>query len=186
MRSIGLTAIALCAALACTGCHKPKRVPVATFPPVIATPAAPPPAPPVEPPEPTPPPPPAPAPSPLEQADKAFVAGSYDDAARGYENYLRTSPTGTERDQALFHLGLSYAFRPNAATDWWRVTATFKQLIDEYPQSPFKAPANLILSLRAELDQVNADAKQRDQKIKQLTTELDRLKKIDADRRKRP
>jgi len=49
-----------------------------------------------------------------------------------------------------------------------------------------KLQANLILSLRAEIDQVAADSKQRDLRIKQLTTELDRLKKIDADRRKRP
>ena len=58
--------------------------------------------------------------------------------------------------------------------------------MDEHPNSPYKQPANLILSLRSELDQAAADNKQRDLKIKQLTTELDRLKRIDADRRKKP
>jgi len=76
--------------------------------------------------------------------------------------------------------------RPAPATDWPRATATLKQLLEEYPESPLKAQANLILSLRADLDQVTNDARQRDQKLRQLTTELDRLKKIDADRRKRP
>jgi len=84
MRSIGIAAIALSAILACTGCHKPpKRVPVATFPP----PLPPPPAPevastPVPTPEPPPPPPPAPAPSALEDADRLFASGNYDDAAK--------------------------------------------------------------------------------------------------------
>ena len=76
--------------------------------------------------------------------------------------------------------------RPAPGSDWPRAIATLKQLVEEYPDSVFKSQANLILSLRAELDQVAADSKQRDLRIRQLTTELDRLKKIDADRRKRP
>ena len=188
MRSIGIAAIALSAILACTGCHKPpKRVPVATFPP----PLPPPPAPevastPVPTPEPPPPPPPAPAPSALEDADRLFASGNYDDAAKVYDNYVKTMTSGPERDQALFRLALTFLLRSAPAPDWTHATNTFKQLIDEYPQSPLKPPASLILMLRSDLDKVNMDAKQRDEKIKQLTTELDRLKKIDADRRKRP
>jgi hypothetical protein len=94
--------------------------------------------------------------------------------------------SGPERDQALFRLALTFLLRSAPAPDWTHATNTFKQLIDEYPQSPLKPPASLILMLRSDLDKVNMDAKQRDEKIKQLTTELDRLKKIDADRRKRP
>lgn len=160
MRSNRITIVAFAAALAVAGCH--KRVPVGALPP-----------------------PPAPAVSALDQADRAFTSGSYDEAARAYENYLRLTPSGAQRDQALFHLGLTHALRPVSA-DWQHAAAAFKQLIDEYPNSPFKPPANLILSLHSELDQVAADSKQRDQRIKQLTTELDRLKKIDADRRRRP
>jgi len=122
----------------------------------------------------------------LEMANRAFISGSYDDAARGYEYYLRIAPTGVYRDQALFHLGVIFALRPAPGTDWQRAMSTLKQLVDDYPTSPLRAPANLILSLHAELDQLTNDSKQRDLKIKQLTTELDRLKKIDADRRKRP
>jgi hypothetical protein len=147
------------------GCQ--KRVPVAALPP-----AAPPPAP--------------PAPSPLELADRAFSAANYDDAVRLYENYLRATPSGGRRDEALFYLGLSYALRPPATADWMRATTTLKQLVDEFPSSIFKPGAALILSMRSELDQAATTGKQRDQQIKQLTTELDRLKKIDADRRRRP
>lgn len=161
MRSNRIATITFAAILATAGCQ--KRVPVAALPPA-----------------------PAPAVPALDQADRAFTSGSYDEAARAYENYLRLTPSGGQRDQALFHLGLTYALRPAPATDWQRAAATFKQLIDEYPDSPFKPPANLIVSLHSGLDQAAADSKQRDQRIKQLTTELDRLKKIDADRRKRP
>ena len=167
MRSNCVAVITLSALLTAFGCH--KRVPVAATPPT---------------------PPPVAVVSALDQANSAFASGSYDEAARGYENYLRATPQGERREQALFQLGLTYALRPAPSVDWQRAAATFKQLIDEYPNGSLKAPTNLILSLHAELDQVAADAKQRDQKndqkIKQLTTELDRLKKIDADRRKRP
>ena len=155
--------LGLCLLLA--ACH--KHVPIAALPPVA-------------------PPPPAPAPSPLTAPDKAFKAGSYDEAARGYEEYLRNNTAGSQRDQALFNLGLSYALRPAPATDWNRAAAALKEIMDEHPNSPYKQPAILILSLHAEVDQAIADNKQRDLKIKQLSTELDRLKKIDADRRRRP
>jgi hypothetical protein len=176
-KCIGLVLVS--AAFVAAGCHKaPRRTPIAAVPPApVATPA------PVPPPTPLPPPPPV---SPLEQPDRAFAAGNYDEAAHGYETYLRTTTSGDQREQALFHLALAYALRPAPATDWPRATATLKQLLEEYPETPLKGQANLILSLRTELDQVSSDVRQRDQKLKQLTTELDRLKKIDADRRKRP
>ena len=166
MRSNGVAIAFLSAALVATGCHK--------RPTVVALPPAPPPAPAA----------PAAPVSPLYQADRAFAAGNYDEAGRGYEGYLRASPAGEQRDQALFHLGLTYVLRP-APSDWQRAATVFKQLIDEYPNSPLKPQANLILSLHSEVDQATADNKLRDQRIKQLTTELDRLKKIDADRRRR-
>ena len=175
MRSKCLGVLLLLAVLAASGCHKGRRTPVVA--------SAPPP------PSPTPtPPPPAPVitVSPLEEADRAFTSGNYEEAARGYDNYLRATTSGGQRDDALFHLALTYVLRPAPGTDWPRAIATLKQLLEEYPESAFKSQANLILSLRAELDQASADSKQRELRIKQLTTELDRLKKIDADRRKRP
>jgi Tetratricopeptide repeat len=182
MRSKCLTALLLSTLLAAAGCHKRTTV--------VASPPSPPPTPPAAP-APAPAPPPAPPPpavvvSPLEQADRAFASGNYDEAARGYENYLQATTSGGQRDDALYHLALTYALRPAPGTDWPRAIATLKQLVEEYPDSALKLQANLILSLRAEIDQVAADSKQRDLRIKQLTTELDRLKKIDADRRKRP
>lgn len=174
----------LCLCLLVSGCH--KHVPIVALPP--APPPTPPPAPIFMPSlAPAVPPPLEPPPvAPLSAADRAFNAGNYDESARAYEEYLRNNASGKERDQALFYLGLSYALRPAPAADWTKAGAAFKELVDAQPQSQLRLPANLILSMRAELDQSAADSKQRDQKIKQLTTELDRLKKIDADRRKKP
>jgi TolA-binding protein len=121
--------------------------------------------------------------SPLNAADRAFDAGSYDEAARGYDDYLHANPEGSQRDHALFYFGLCLALRTGPSTDWTRAAAAFKELVDQHPKSPFMQPASVILSLRSELDQVSADTKQRDLRIKQLSTELDRLKKVDERRK---
>ena len=113
----------------------------------------------------------------FDQANLAFDAGRYYEAAQSYEAYLQRETAGTHRDEALFREALSYGLLSNP--DWSRVTTLLKQLVDRHPQSPLRAAATLILSLQS-------DTQKRDQRIKQLTTELDKLKQIDAERRKRP
>jgi hypothetical protein len=124
----------------------------------------------------------------VDLAHRAFASGNYEEAGRGYENFLKTGPTqeNARIPEAMLYLALSYALRPAPATDWPRASTVLKQLIDEYPDSPLRGQAILLLSLRSEVDQAAGEVRQRDQRLKQLTTELDRLKKIDADRRKRP
>ncbi len=121
---------------------------------------------------------------PLRDADLAFAAGNYDDAAHLYEDYLRANSTGSLRDHALFNLAMSLYLRAPTATDWTKFTSVLKELVDGYPNSSLKAPAAIILSLRSEVDQLNGDIKQKDQKIKQLTNQLDAIKKEDARRRR--
>ena len=161
MRTNRFIAVSVLTVLMAAACH--KRTPVAVQPPAPV---------------------PGPTVSPLDQADRSFNAGNYDEAARGYDSYLKQTLSGGERAQALFRLGLTYLLRPGP--DWPHATASFKQLMDEFPNSPFKPPANLILTLHSELDRLASGTQQRDQRIRKLTTELDRLKNIDTDRRKRP
>jgi len=126
----------------------------------------------------------------LEQADRWFKAGVYDESAQAYEKYLRLQPTGCPCEQELLRLALSYVLRRSPRPDWQRATSVLKQLVEEYPNSSFTASASLILALRSQLDHLTVDAavstKQRDEQIRQLSSELDRLKKIDSDRMKRP
>jgi TolA-binding protein len=122
----------------------------------------------------------------LEQAEAAFVAGNYRDAATSYESYLQMSPEGDKRDEALFRLGLVYALPGASSQDWVRATSYLKRLVDEYPASPLKAPANLILSLQTDITTLTADGERREQRIRQLTSEIEKLKMIDTTRRTRP
>ena len=161
MRTNRVIAITFSAIFITSACQ--KHLPVAALPPI---------------------PPPDPAAVELDTANHSFTVGNYDEAARRYEKYLQLNSSGLRRDEALFYMGLSYAMRSSA--DWQRASSAFRQIMEDFPKSSFKAPAGLILSLHGDLDQANTNAQQRDLRIRQLTTELDRLKKIDADRRKRP
>jgi hypothetical protein len=115
--------------------------------------------------------------NPLGDAEQAFIAGNYAEAARSYDKYLQVQSAGERRPEALFREAVSLALLPNA--DWNRINGLLKDVVDHYHDSPFWAPSSLIYTL-------SADARTRDQKLKQLTTELDKLKQIDAERRKRP
>jgi len=193
-----LTAHIILTLLFLTACHKRSPITTSTSPAVVAVPEPPVLAIPLSRvvllPEPSvvvsPPAAPSPAMAALEQADRWFKAGVYDEAAQAYEKYLRLQPTGCPCEQELFRLGLSYVLRRSSKPDWHRATSVLKQLVAEYPHSSFTASASLILALRSELDRLALDAavstKQRDEQIRQLSSELDRLKKIDSDRRKRP
>jgi tetratricopeptide (TPR) repeat protein len=117
-----------------------------------------------------------------EQADKAYTAGRYDEAIQAYENFLLLSAGGDRRDEALFRLGLSYALRSNGEGDWQHARNSLKQLVNDYPGSPLKPPAAVILTLRAQADGLAGDIKTREQAMRQLSVELERLKQIDAER----
>jgi hypothetical protein len=172
-----------------------KKTPVAVAVPVVEVtpePLPPPPPPPEpeppppEPPPPPPPPPPEPTPAEiaLEAGNRAYDAGAYDEAVRPYEEYLKLVPEGAPRDQILFRLSLIFAGATPA--DWTRASVYLSQLIGEFPNSPLRPAASLLLAMRSEIDVLSSDAQKREERIKQLTAELDRLKKIDADRQRRP
>jgi TolA-binding protein len=122
----------------------------------------------------------------FEQAEVAFAMSDYVMAIQDYENYLQSVPNGDHVEMALFHAGMAYALQTRPPANWKLATASLTQLVNEHPDSPLKPTATLILSLRSHADELARDAKTRNENLQQLNTELERLKRIDADRRKRP
>src|SRR5213594_1933037 len=122
----------------------------------------------------------------FEQAELAFGMGDYEAAIQDFENYLQWVPNGDRTDQVLFHVGMAYVLRTKPPANWTRATASLRRLVNEHPDSPLRPEATLILSLRSRADQLAKDAKATSEIVLELNMELERLKKIDADRRKRP
>ena len=121
-------------------------------------------------------------PSLFEQAELAFASGNYPEAIQTYE----ALSVAEQSDQALFHLGIAYILNDKGTANWGRAKANLERLVEEYPESSLTPTAGLILSLRSRVDHLAKDTKTRDDAIQQLRSELERLKRIDADRRKRP
>ena len=67
--------------------------------------------------------------------------------------------------------------------DWQRAGNYFNQVVNEFPASPLKPAAQLILTLKSETVQLAAESDARNQRIRQLNTELERLIRIDSERR---
>jgi hypothetical protein len=122
----------------------------------------------------------------FEEAELSFVTGDYVAAIEEYEDYLQFIPNGERIDQVLLHVGMAYVLRTKPPANWKQATASLKRLVTEHPDSPLRPTANLILSLRSNADQLAKDAKARNEAMQQLNTELERLKKIDANRGKHP
>ena len=119
----------------------------------------------------------------LNNATTAFARADYTQAARDFQQYLNLTPSGGQRDQALFHLGLIYSMPGDSRLDWQRAGNYFNQVANEFPSSPLKPAAQLILVLKSETVQLAAESETRNQRIRQLNTELERLIRIDSERR---
>jgi TolA-binding protein len=121
----------------------------------------------------------------FEQAESSFLTGDYVAAIQDYEDYLQLIPNGDRVDQVLLHVGMAYVLRTKPPANWKEATTSLSRLVNEYPDSPLRPTASLILSLRSHADQLARDAKARNELMQQLNTELERLKKIDKNRGKR-
>ena len=116
------------------------------------------------------------------EAERYFTDGNYRQAAQAFEKFLRSFPKAPDRDRALFHLGFSLALSGNDK-DFLQTEAALRRLIAEFPRSPYRRQAEWILSLRAQIVQLQSNIKDRDERIQQLSNELNKLKSIDFDRR---
>ena len=130
------------------------------------------------------PPPPPVLPAALAEAETAFESGDFVRAASSYESYLQSKPQAVDTDAILFRCAVAQSLsgvRDAASNE------TFRQLIKDYSNSPYASSARRILDYRDKLAKSQqSELKTKDDKIRQLTDELDILKKADSGRRRTP
>ena len=105
------------------------------------------------------------------QAQQGDLAG----AARFYELYLRGESQGPNRERALFHLALIYSFPDSRVHDLARAEMLFQTLLNEFAESPYSVQVRTLQELQASLEN-------REEQIRRLQEELERLKEIDLGR----
>lgn len=119
----------------------------------------------------------------LDLGEADFRAGNYGKAALYFDAFVSINPESERRDRALFLMGLSYALAADSEQNRRQSEAAFKQLITEFPDSPYRPQAEYILDLRKQIETLKADAKERSETVKELSDELKKLKEIDLQRR---
>ena len=116
------------------------------------------------------------------EAERNFAEGNYRQAAQAFEKFLHAFPKARYRDRALFHLGFSLALSGNDR-DLLLTEAALRRLIAEFPKSPYRRQAEWILGLKTQIQELQSDVKDGNERIRQLSNELNKLKSIDFDRR---
>jgi TolA-binding protein len=116
------------------------------------------------------------------EAERNFAAGNYRQAANAFEKFLNNFPKDVARDSALFHFAFSLALS-GGDRDLIQTEAALRRLILEFPKSPYRHQAEWILSLKAQVERLQSYVRDRDERIRQLSEELNKLKSIDLERR---
>ncbi len=122
-----------------------------------------------------------PPPDYFQIAEKYFADGDYANAVQAYNTYLTQYPEAPNRDQVLFRMAVAYAFPQSSLHNTPRATQLLQQ-VARMPASSYKPQAQLLLSLLESADRLRLDVSKRDERIKDLTRELERLKQIDMQR----
>ena len=131
-------------------------------------------------------------PATLAEAEAAYSRGDFPRASSAYEAYLQTKPQALQSPQApqpdaiLFHFAVSQSLS-NVSVKETASTETFKQLIKDFPNSPYSSSAQRILVGRDNLARSQqSELKKKDDAIRELTDQLNQIKKVDSERRRSP
>jgi hypothetical protein len=120
-------------------------------------------------------PPPAPALPTLEPAIRDLVAGAYETAKVDFNAYLKRVPTGGQRDDAFFYLGM-LSLVSESPQDWESATTYFDQLLTEFPQTHHKLVVQFLFSLRKETTELSSNIERANQEAARLQKEADDLR----------
>ncbi|MBI2819901.1 MAG: outer membrane protein assembly factor BamD [Acidobacteria bacterium] len=111
----------------------------------------------------------------LELGDQFYDVGDYPAAIAAYSSYLRETPGDAQIDRVLFRLGMAYALPKNPAHDPAQAIAYLNQLTNQFPASPWRPQAELLVGLEQQIQQLRLDIEQRESQIAGLTSKMEQL-----------
>jgi hypothetical protein len=112
--------------------------------------------------------------TPLELADDAFEAGDYAAARVGYEAHLAGIDAAVDTDRILYRLAILNLASNGGGRDVAAGYSLLRRLAREYPSSPYRMEAELILGLSARVDGLETE-------VEKLEGQLEALKRIDLE-----
>jgi hypothetical protein len=128
----------------------------------------------------------------LLEAESSFDTSDFTKYMAYWREILERFPS-TRGDQALYAMGLAYAFPKNPDANYETSMNLFKTLIEEYPESDFIAKAKILTCILdrsidkekemdkkdREIDLLKDELKVEKRKIRDLLNQIESLKEID-------
>jgi len=126
--------------------------------------------------------PPAP-PRKLAEGEEKFASADYRGAILNFEAFLKENPAHLEAARIAFHLGIAYGLASPDTEFQRKALEQFRKVIRLYPTSAYRIESEYVLKLQGDIDKLRAESEEKDEKLKRLAEELERIKKIDIEKR---
>jgi len=117
----------------------------------------------------------------LLQGQKLLAMGQYDASIKEYLKVLSIAPNVPPGDEAIFTIGLIYAYPKYQKKDHGKAVTSLTRIIKEYPQSRWSGHAKILLDIIQEnekLKRISSEANQENEKLKNM---IEQSKKVDLE-----
>ncbi|MBN2420572.1 MAG: hypothetical protein JXL81_14370 [Deltaproteobacteria bacterium] len=114
--------------------------------------------------------------TPIEQASMLVRKGKYNDALNAYSRIARSYPRDEPGDQALFEMGLIWAYPGNPKKNYYESLKYFNRLLHDFPRSPLKEEARAWAEVLGSLTRHNGQLKELEDKISSCSAQVGKLK----------
>jgi hypothetical protein len=94
---------------------------------------------------------------------------------------VSAQPDDPRNDRVLFRLGMLYLVHGAPERDAERAEQTLRELSTRFPESPWRAEAEYLLSLRQEVARLEARSAADQKAIERLEAQIEALKRIDLE-----
>ena len=110
----------------------------------------------------------------LRRAHDLFAQGDYEGALRENQRALSQSGNKSPGDEALFNMGLTYAYSGNPKKDYAKSISYFSRMIKDYPRSLWVEQAKIWLGMLQEHEKLN-------RAVEDLTLVIEKSKQVDLE-----
>jgi outer membrane protein assembly factor BamD (BamD/ComL family) len=117
----------------------------------------------------------------LRQAQKLLALGQYDASLKESFKVLSIAPNGYPGDEAMFTIGLIYAYTKYQKRDYGKAVTSLNKVIKEYPQGNWSGQAKILLDIIQEnekMKRISSEASQENEKLKSM---IEQSKKVDLE-----
>lgn len=117
----------------------------------------------------------------LAQAKRLLAMGQYEASLRENMKVLSIAPNGPPGDEAMFNIGLIYAYPKYQKKDYGKAVTTLTKVVKEYPQSNWSGHARILLDIIQENERMKRIYSEASHENEKLKTMIEQSKKVDLE-----